>query len=252
MSEKTTKKQTEQAQEEKKPTCGIVMPISTMDEIHNTTHWNKVLRILKEAISEVEFEPKPVWESEETNIIHKNIVQNLHDCDIVICDVSCNNPNVMFELGLRLAFDKPTIIVAEKGSKLSFDTAMIEHVMYPQNLDYYDIGIFKKEISKKIKDTYKKSVDDPDYSVFLKHFKEIKPSVIQSIEGSVNDIILEKVEYLSEQVSKLNKDSNTIVSTRVRRVKRDNPFNQFKEVEYKEDSDSTVGYFHDEDALFEL
>jgi hypothetical protein len=62
--------------------------------------------ILDRAIEAAGFKPKMVSESEEIRVIQESIVQNLYDNDIVVVDVSGKNPNVMFELGLRLAFDK--------------------------------------------------------------------------------------------------------------------------------------------------
>ena len=58
-------------------------------------------------------------------MIHKTIVQNLYLNPIVVCDVSGKNANVMFELGLRLAFDKPTIIIKDDKTDYSFDTSVV-------------------------------------------------------------------------------------------------------------------------------
>ncbi|WP_353118770.1 hypothetical protein [Myroides odoratus] len=55
-------------------------------------------------------------------------MNNIYNDEIVVCDVSSKNPNVMFELGLRLAFDKPTIIIKDEKTGYSFDTGVIEHL----------------------------------------------------------------------------------------------------------------------------
>ena len=67
------------------------------------------------------YEAELVSDAEDIGIIQTRIVQNLYDKDIIVCDVSCKNANVMFELGMRLAFDKPTIIVMDNMTKYSFD-----------------------------------------------------------------------------------------------------------------------------------
>src|SRR4051794_24255330 len=94
------------------PDCGIVMPISALDGC-SEAHWADVLDILKTAIKSAGFRPDLVSRSDEVTIIHKTIITNLYDNPIVVCDVSGKNPNVMFELGIRLAFDKPTIIIKD-------------------------------------------------------------------------------------------------------------------------------------------
>jgi hypothetical protein len=70
--------------------------------------------------------------ADDIGVIQKRIVQNLYSSDVIVCDVSGKNPNVMFELGMRLAFDKPTLIVKDDKTDYSFDTGIIEHVPYPR------------------------------------------------------------------------------------------------------------------------
>src|SRR4051812_37518392 len=104
-----------------KPTCGIVMPISSLDGC-SEDHWLEVLEILTEAIDTAGFDGNLVSNADDVGIIQKRIIQNLYDNPIVLCDVSGKNPNVMFESGLRLAFDRPTIIIKDDKTSYSFDT----------------------------------------------------------------------------------------------------------------------------------
>jgi hypothetical protein len=76
----------------------------------------------------------------------------------------------MFELGMRLAFDKPTVIVKDDVTAYSFDTAPIEHVVYPRDLRYTAIKEFKGTLAVKVKATHDKATSDGSYSPFLKHF----------------------------------------------------------------------------------
>jgi len=43
------------------------------------------------------------------------------DADLVIADLTENNPNVLFELGLRIAEDKPVALIRSKGTPAIFD-----------------------------------------------------------------------------------------------------------------------------------
>ncbi|MCL2651945.1 MAG: hypothetical protein FWD60_13120 [Candidatus Azobacteroides sp.] len=107
----------------KKQKCGIVMPISAIDT-YTAEHWNDVLSILKDAINQTDFEPDLVSNADDSGIIQHRIVKNLYNNEIIVCDVSGRNPNVMFELGIRLAFDKPTIIIKDDKTSYSFDTSI--------------------------------------------------------------------------------------------------------------------------------
>jgi hypothetical protein len=44
------------------------------------------------------------------------IVNQLLDADLVIADLTENNPNVLFELGLRLSEDRPVALIRAKGT----------------------------------------------------------------------------------------------------------------------------------------
>ena len=101
------------------------------------------------------------------------------------------NPNVMFELGMRLAFDKPTVIVKDNKTDYSFDTSPIEHLSYPRDLRYRTIEDFKNKLAKKVKSTLEKSAHDPSYTPFLKHFGKFTVQKLETTEGTRDDIILE-------------------------------------------------------------
>lgn len=166
---------------QEKVVCGVVMPISAIDG-YSDSHWSEVLQILHDAIKKAGFEAKLVSNADEVGLIHKRIIENLHDNPIVVCDVSGKNPNVMFELGLRLAFDKPTIIIKDDKTSYSFDTSPIEHLEYPRDLRFQKVLEFKQKLSDKIKATHQKSISDSTYSTFLKNFGDFilaQPTAIQ-------------------------------------------------------------------------
>lgn len=185
-----------------KLTCGIVMPISSIENC-SKEHWIEVKDILFEAIREAEFTPSLVSDADDSGVIQKRIVQNIYDNDIIVCDVSCKNPNVMFELGMRLAFDKPTIIVMDDNTNYSFDTSVIEHISYPRNLSYYKILDFQKKLASKITATFSKSKDDPNYTTFLKHFGEFDVAHIEKKKGTIDQAILSRLDDLSVQITRM-------------------------------------------------
>lgn len=189
---------------EQKQVCGIIMPISPIDGC-SAEHWKQVKDLLSEAILEAGFKPSLVSDADDSGIIQKRIVQNIYDNEIVVCDVSGKNPNVMFELGMRLAFDKPTIIVVDDKTSYSFDTAPIEHLQYPRDLCYYSIIDFKNKLKDKITATIQYSQKDPNYTTFLKHFGEFEVSHVEKKQGTMNDVILSKIDDLTRAISGIQK-----------------------------------------------
>ena len=195
--------------EEDKPICGIVMPISANDGCSEKL-WEEGKGILTDAIESAGYEANLVSNADDVGIIQKRIVQNLYDNDIVVCDVSCKNANVMFELGLRLAFDKPTIIVSDTDTNYSFDTSVIEHLMYPRDLNYYKIVDFKAKLKDKIVSTMKKAKKDPSYSPFLKSFGEFKVASIEHKEGSINEAVLQRLDDMQQAIGRLSRPMRDI------------------------------------------
>jgi hypothetical protein len=186
------------------PVCGIIMPISSIDGC-NKEHWEDVKSIISEAIASAGYEPSLVSDADDSGIIQKRIVQNIYNNEIVVCDVSGKNPNVMFELGMRLAFDKPTIIVIDDKTDYSFDTGQIEHLSYPRDLRYSSILRFKEILKEKIIATVKASKDNPNYSTFLKNFGEFEVAHVDKKEGSISEVVLSKLDDLGGQLNYLQK-----------------------------------------------
>lgn len=197
----TPKKTEGETKKSNNPICGIVMPISAIDG-YSETHWSDVREIISDTIINSGFEPNLVSDSDDVGIIQKRIIQNLYENPIVICDVSGKNPNVMFELGIRLAFDKPTIIIKDDVTTYSFDTSPIEHLEYPKDLRYSKILIFKEALEEKIKGTFKKSADDPNYSTFLKSFGQFTVAKLETKEVSANEFILDELKYIRSVLNK--------------------------------------------------
>ncbi len=187
--------------EEKDNVCGIIMPIAKTDG-YPEKHWSDVYNILCESAKMASFEPNLVSFDDDAGVIHKRIVQNIYSNPIVICDISSRNANVMLELGMRLAFDKPTIIVKDDKTPYSFDIASIEHIEYPSDLRYQSINDFKDKLKTKITETYRRSQSDSEYTTFLKHFGTFKVAKIEEKEVS-------GIEFLSAEIKELK----NIIST---------------------------------------
>lgn len=185
-----------------KERCGIIMPISSIDGC-TEQHWLDVKEILYESIESAGFSPNLVSNADDVGIIQKTIIQNVYDNPIIVCDVSGKNPNVMFELGLRLAFDKPTIIIKDDKTTYSFDTSPIEHLTYPRDLRFNKIIDFKKDLSEKIKATIKKAKEDKNFSTFLKHFGKFTVAKLDTTEVSKEEFIIEELRDLKACIQKI-------------------------------------------------
>lgn len=203
----------------KEITCGLIMPISQIDGC-SAEHWSDVKTILKDAldgITEYDVSVKLVSDSDDSGVIQKRIVQNIYDSDVVVCDVSAKNPNVMFELGMRLAFDKPTIIIKDDKTGYSFDTGVIEHIEYPRDLRFNKINKFKEKLITSFIATYNKSLST-DSDSFLKSFGTFKIAKLDEKEVTADKLIFEMLNDLTRKVNSINKTTNSSKNSREKKL----------------------------------
>ncbi len=204
---KSTEAKTEVEADKQNERCGIIMPISSLDGC-DEGHWANVLAILSDAIRIADYEPNLVSAADDIGVIQKRIVQNIYQNPIVVCDVSGKNPNVMLELGMRLAFDKPVIIVKDDKTSYSFDTSPIEHLSYPRDLRYHTIVEFKDSLARKIKATVAAS-QKGDHTTFLGHFGEFQVAKIDTKEVSADDLILSQIQEIRDEIRIISNKQNT-------------------------------------------
>lgn len=70
-----------------------------------------------------------------SDIIQATIVNDLLNADLVVADLTDHNPNVLFELGMRMAFDKPVALIRAEGTGQIFDVdSMLRVWEYSSNL----------------------------------------------------------------------------------------------------------------------
>jgi hypothetical protein len=186
-------------------TCGLIMPISSIDGCP-AEHWADVKAIVTEAVEGIinaKFKVKLVSDADDIGVIQKRIVQNVYHSDIIVCDVSGKNPNVMFELGLRLAFDKPTVIIKDDKTDYSFDTGIIEHVAYPRDLRFNRMVKFKSELASKVVATFNAAKADPNHSTFLKNFGKFHVASLSEDAVPADKLVVEMLSEIQSEISRL-------------------------------------------------
>lgn len=211
---KNTKTNSSKSKEERVE-CGLVMPISEIGGC-DADHWEQVREIIEEALNGTKIKTSMVSDADEVGVIQDRIVKNLYQNPIVVCDVSCKNPNVMFELGLRLAFDKPTVVIKDDKTSYSFDTSPIEHIPYPRNLNYRGMVKFKKVLKQKVEATLKAAAADSNYSSFLSSFTIKNLVGIDTENMTPSEFYSSELNDLKKMISRLTSiQSRTPAGTRI-------------------------------------
>ncbi len=180
------------------------MPISAIEDC-DERHWLDVKEILFKSVTDASMVPQLVSDDIEIGIIQKRIVQNLYDNPVVVCDVSAKNPNVMLELGMRLAFDKPVIVVKDDKTNYSFDSSPIEHVTYPRDLRYQSILSFQATLREKIL----AMLNGKNENSFLKSFGTFKTSKLEHVEGTPLDVVLDELRVIKSALRRQDQDPSS-------------------------------------------
>jgi len=106
-------------------------------------------------------------------------------------------------LGIRLAFDKPTIVIKDDKTSYSFDTSPIEHLTYPRDLRFNSIVNFKNSLREKISGTYARAINEPHYTTFLKNFGDFKTVKIEKKEVPAQEFFIDKLEEIQKKLIKI-------------------------------------------------
>jgi hypothetical protein len=136
-----------------KEMCFVIMPFSDPED-YEKGHFTKIYeQLIKPAIEEAGYEPHREDDDSGSTLIHGNIFDNLINAPMVLCDLSTKNPNVLYELGIRHAFDKPVVLICEEGQSSIFDIAGVKTTSYRKERLYDEVLEDQKRIEKAITET---------------------------------------------------------------------------------------------------
>lgn len=104
-----------------------------------------------------------------SDVIQSTIINDLLEADLVIADLTDHNPNVLFELGVRMAMDKPVALIKAAGTGHIFDVDnMLRVHEYSANLWGSTIEKDLPELSEHIKAAWDNRDTDPSYMKILR------------------------------------------------------------------------------------
>jgi len=103
------------------PVCFVAMPFVERSDNHPIGFFDEVLAaVFKPAVEAAGFELRTA-KRQGSDVIQSTIVTELLAADIVLADLTEHNPNVLSELGMRIAADRPVALVRAKGTGPIFD-----------------------------------------------------------------------------------------------------------------------------------
>ena len=118
---------------EAKPHAFVVMPFGIKEGFDGTTiNFNAIYQdLIKPALEEAGFEPFRADEETTTGDILTDMFQELLLADLAICDLSIDNANVFYELGIRHAFRSRGVVHIQSGrAYMPFDIFNVRTIPY--------------------------------------------------------------------------------------------------------------------------
>ncbi len=189
--------------------CFVIMPISDVDG-YEPGHFDRVYEdIIKPALYETGFSPQRADEEKQSNLIQLDILNKLIEAPIAICDLSTRNPNVLFELGIRQAFDKPVVLIQEKGTQRIFDISPLRYLEYSKEMRYHEVVCVQKELREMVLATAKTPKNGVNSIVRLLSIG--RPASVPQIDSSMRETLA--FEMLSAQVREIKQMMDSVIST---------------------------------------
>ncbi len=193
---------------DKKEDCFVIMPISDC-EGYNQGHFSRVYEdIIKPSVFNADFNPVRGDEVSKTNLIQLDILNKLLEAPIAICDLSSRNPNVLFELGIRQAFDKPVVLIQEKGTPKIFDINPLRYIEYAKEMGYRDVIDAQLKITTSLTETYQAKDEVGNVNSIVKLLALNSAASIPSVNGDGDslklNLILSQIAELRDKINPRN------------------------------------------------
>lgn len=151
------------------PVAFVIMPFLEKTDKYPKSFFDEVLKnLITPAAIEAGFKVETA-KREGSDVIHSTIVNDLLDADLVIADLTEHNPNVLFELGLRMASEKPITLIRAKGTAAIFDVDNLLRVLdYDPNLWKSTVESDVPRMTNHIKGSWENQDNNTTYMQILK------------------------------------------------------------------------------------
>ncbi|EPY7165876.1 TPA: hypothetical protein L7U93_002325 [Klebsiella pneumoniae] len=205
----------DKATEKIERTCFVIMPIADMAG-YDSRHFDRVYNhLIKPACDAAGFTSVRADEVNNSNLIVLDILKRIVESDIAICDLSGRNPNVMYELGLRQAFNKKTVLIKDDRTISPFDVQAFRYCEYDSSLRIDNAFNNIKSLEKAITSTFEADSNDVNSIVQLLRIEPAK--VGEKTQLSTQDtLIFETLNRILNKIdapTKIFSNSKTIKYT---------------------------------------
>jgi hypothetical protein len=153
--------------------CFVVMPYGSKpfgDGSGRLYDFEKVWRVLiARAVREAGMVPVRSDQREGSGIVHTEMFRDLRDREVVLADLSLDNPNVFYELGIRHVMNAAgTVLICRHNANLPFDVRLSRVIFYDfdgQNFDWEEVERVVKTLKLTLADAATGRPDSPVHAL---------------------------------------------------------------------------------------
>ncbi len=191
----------------------MIMPISVPEVMlgkyrDGEDHFEHILNhLFVPATEQAGYVPIPPI-AKGSDLIQANIIENLETADLVLCDISCLNPNVFFEFGIRCALNKPVCIVKDEHTpkdRVPFDTTILNYIEYKSSLDGWDIQNEVKKLAQHLTESAKRSKGENTLWKYFGLKFEAAPYKVESGPDAKLEYFSLQMDWLGKKIDNLEK-----------------------------------------------
>ena len=183
--------------------CFIIMPIGDTDG-YPAGHFKHVYdNIVAPSCEMAGYSSVRADDVKATNLIHLDILKKLIEAPIAVCDLSSRNPNVLFELGIRQAFDRPVVLIQEMGTPRIFDIAPLRYLEYSKDMRYHEVLKSQIELKDAIEATVTAGGEAGNVNSIVKLLALSQSAKIPELKGDKEGLALGVLRAEMQEMRKL-------------------------------------------------
>lgn len=193
---------------QKERTCFVIMPIADTHG-YEAGHFGRVYEhLLKPAIIQAGYKPIRADDTNKTDYIVVGIIQHIIDSEMVLCDFSARNSNVMYELGIRHAFNKPVTLIKDRLTEKIFDIQGLRYTEYDHALRIDSVKKDLEKIAAAITETASGRPEDVNSVIKLAGLRPADLPVRGEVSGETQ-LIMAAINSIEQRVAAIARPSVT-------------------------------------------
>ncbi len=144
-------------------------------------------KIINPAIAEVGLEPLRADEIYSVHYVMTDIWKYINSAKILIAELTTQNPNVLYELGLAHAIGKPVILISQTLDDVPFDLRVLRVILYNTTDPDWAIDL-KKNIVNTLQELLTcTSIEDDTFPIKAFNVSTLKRNILNSLSNLLTE-----------------------------------------------------------------